>query len=74
MAVPVRGRKAGAGRLADEVVRAHETFLLIAFLSEIGNKVVSSKSGYESSFSSLRTENVCTFTLGKGAERADCWI
>lgn len=32
MAVPVRGRKAGAGRLADEVVRAHETFLLIAFL------------------------------------------
>lgn len=29
---PVRGGNADAGRLADELVRAHETFLLIALL------------------------------------------
>lgn len=31
--------------------------------------MVSSKSGYESSFSSLRTEKVCAFTLGKRSKR-----
>lgn len=46
----MRGGKADVGRLVNEVVKAYRIFFWIVFLSEIENKVISSKCGRERSY------------------------